>query len=323
MALELTEREMAIARGENPDEVAPKAKDEKASDEKPEAEESEQDEDEEVVAEESGKGKEAKGAKDGAAARSDEDDEEEDEDEEEEEPVKPAPKSEAKSKAKAKQKPKAEEADAEEEELDLDPEKYAQEGYDDDTVKLVKYTKKLKDELSELRESVKQVQQLEAKRQHQRQLDDFHEACDSLPEEIVGRSVDKSGEYVKLAEKASEARKQIWEKATELYNSEVKKALRVAKKNNTDPEFPDLREITKNAAEVVFAKQLREIDRKKIRQEIEDQSKKRRPAAGGSARREFVPIGEKRTDVDPVKAMANDPRIVKFWEKAQEENGSK
>lgn len=331
MALELTEREIAIARGEDPDAKQAPASDEAAD--QVEGEDTELETEEELEAEgESGKDA-VKGAKEGASPEAkkakakskkeeveaeleDEDEEDSEEDEEEEEAEKPEPKAKSKSKSKAK-------AKSEDDEVEIDPSEYEAEGYDEKTMKLVKHAKKLEEKLKNMEASVAEVQKIEAARQHQRHLDDFHDAIDTLPKSLVGRSVDENDNPVKLTGKAAENREAIWEKAKELYNTQVKKAFKKAEKSGTDPEVPDLRKVAKDAAQIILADQIREADRKEIRRDLVEQSKKRRPVAGGSARREFVPGGQRYQEADPVKAIANDPRLVKFWEKAQEENGSK
>lgn len=324
MSLELTEREIAILQGNDPDAIgAPAALDDEKSEDNVEAKEGEGADEEE--------GKEAdKGAKDGAASKSkkskveskkDEDEEEVDSEEEEddEEDEKPEPRA----KKAAKKAKKSEESEEEDDELEIDPAEYEAEGYDEKTMKLVKHAKKLEEKLRNMEASVAEVQRIEAARQHQRHLDDFHDALDTLPKTLVGRSTDDSGDPIKLTGKAAENREAIWDKAKELFNAQVKKALKKAEKDGTDPEVPDLRKVAKEAAQVVLGDQLRDAYRKQVRQELVDQSKRRRPVAGTSARREFVPNGQRYQEVDPVKAIANDPRLVKFWEKAQEENGSK
>lgn len=299
MTLQLTDREKAIARGEDPE--ALKQADGGA--------------DKEVQEE---------GVKDDAAATAstgDGEKEEESDDDADKEAAEEA-KAESKSEAPAKEEKKQQEEAKGSEEIDLDPKKFQDAGYDEETIKIVNFARKLKDELGELKESVKQVRENESQREHQRLLDEFHEVCDTFEQDLFGRSLDESGDLKDLAKSETENRKKVYEQFVTLYNDAAKKAVKEAKKNNSEPEFPNHRQFIKKAKEQVFAEELRKREKKALQDQVAEQSKKRRPVGSGIPHKAGTPAQGKDRDIDPIKRIANDPRILKFWKESQEANGA-
>src|SRR5690606_28078418 len=70
----------------------------------------------------------------------------------------------------------------------LDRDKYVEAGYDDETVNLVRYTKRLHDELSEVRSQLAAQDKERQERQERDFIDTFHSTVDSMDEELFGRS---------------------------------------------------------------------------------------------------------------------------------------
>lgn len=216
------------------------------------------------------------------------------------------------------------EADPEEQDEDIDPAKYAE--YDEDVVKLAKVAKKSREQVkaqaaeqAELKKAVQELMTRQQRADQQRVLVDFHDILESQDEDLFGRAVNKAGEPVELDAAKEDNRRKVYEQFVKLHNEEIAEA----QKAGREPKLPPMRKLIEKATEMALAKELVARERKRVQDEIAAQSKKRRPVSGSTTRNNPVPAKKPQANdtASLVSEIANDPQIAKFWEKAQEENG--
>lgn len=201
-------------------------------------------------------------------------------------------------------------------ELDLDVKKYEEAGYDEDTINLVKYTQALKGQLEAVK---KQAADAHAHTQEQIRRQNaaaFHDVVDTLNEPLFGR-VTKNGQRVDLPKNLDDNRLKLKDAAETLATGIVTRATQAGQK----PDFPPIRILLERAANLVFANELREQERAKLTSKLQQQSKTRRPVGGS---RPTQRAAEKKPDGgyrDEAKQVADDPAIVKMWNQFQEANG--
>ncbi len=228
-----------------------------------------------------------------------------------------------KTKAPAKAAEKKADPVVEDEDEDIDPGKY--DGFDDEVIKLAKVAKKSRDQvkaqtakLAELTEGVQALISRQQQADQDRVLVDFHDVLETQDEGLFGRAMNKKGEVVELDAAKEENRRKVFEQFVKLHNEAITEAAKAGK----EPKLPPMRKLIEKATEQALTKELLAKERKRLQDELAAQSKKRRPVAGSVPRNVSVPAKREATDTaSMVSEIANDPVIAKFWEKAQEENG--
>lgn len=186
----------------------------------------------------------------------------------------------------------------EQDDFALDPDKYVEAGYDDETVNLVRYTKRLHDELSEVRSRLAAQEKEQQERQERDFIDAFHNTVDSMDEELFGRSA-------KMTDSANENRKKLFETAVEIHSTLAAQG-----------RAPSLPVLLRRAEAVAFGEQILERERKNLKAELAEQSRRRRRVAGATRPR-GAPAPAAKGDDD----IVNHPEIVAAWERMQEEAG--
>jgi len=192
------------------------------------------------------------------------------------------------------------------EKVELDPEKWAADGYDENTVTLVKYAKGLRGDLDAVRAQAEQFMAFQQKLEQQRLYDAFDQVVDGLDPKLYGRFLDPTGP--KLTQAQSDNRVKLWKQAGELQA--------VLKAASPDKENPPMPVLVQRAHQMAFAEELRKQDRERLREQIAAQAQRRRPVP---VRPKPVADGRKgkdQSDEDPAKVIANHPEVVKFWEQA-------
>lgn len=206
--------------------------------------------------------------------------------------------------------------------IELDPEKYRAAGYDEETVNIVRYTKALHDELKRLRPAVDEMVRAYEEAKHQSYLNHFHDLLDTMDEERYGRSVDSNGRPVKLPPEKNENRRKIYDTAHTLLNGIIAKGAK-------PEELPPLSTLVKRAELVVFGNEILQKERENFKQRVERQARYRRPlpsrpVVNHEGRRPERLRGQGMAGLaEIVKDIANHPDVVKLWERLQEENGSR
>jgi hypothetical protein len=208
-----------------------------------------------------------------------------------------------------------EEAAAEEEDLSLDPSAY--EGYDDETIRVVKAAKKLQEENKSIRDELanmsKQVREefdrIHRDRQealHAMELSRFHDSLDKMDENLFGG--DKP-----LTEEADARRKAVWD----AYQMIVKA------QGNVTTNRPSMEVLVKRAAMLAHGDEMIEAERKRIVQDINRQSRGARKAPGRTKVVANPPTKEEAETIhEAAQRIANSPEIVSVFDKYTDENGS-
>jgi hypothetical protein len=201
----------------------------------------------------------------------------------------------------------------------LDVEKYKTEGYDESTQAVVAKYNELVDELAPLREQVETQKQyfarLEQEQQaaiHAQHINEFHTASDTLDADLFGK-VFQDGKLAAISKDQETNRRKLYETAETIVAGLYARAQAQGK----TPEIPPMPVLLSRARDYAFAEQVRVRAEKQRAADLAEQGKRRRPAAGKPLR-----AAPAKADSDPVKAIANDPRVAQVWKKMQEVNGA-
>lgn len=215
----------------------------------------------------------------------------------------------------------------------LDLEKLKAAGYDEEMLEFAANQNVLGDEVERLQKErdedrakyeqlnsqfARWQQQQEAEQQAAR-IASFHDAVDSIGDPRFGKSVDESGRAVQLPEQAESQRRKLYEQAETLAAGIVTRA-RAA---GAQPAMPSMAVLIRRAHQLAFADDIRAEERKKVQQEITEQSKRRRPVAQvrqpvGQVAKRDAPLSVN----EQVQEVANHPEVVAAWNKMLENAGA-
>lgn len=188
---------------------------------------------------------------------------------------------------------------------DLDIEVFQQEGYSAETLDLVRYAKATKQQLDKALGEITKLRNSSEMEARKQRTEAFHAAADTLPEELFGRSV-MSGKRVVLSGEPAVRRQRLMSTAAQLAS--------VMEANGEA--VPSESELVKRAAEIEFGEDLKRVEQRTTTSRLRQQSQRRRGVAGGARSRQ-APVP---TDAE---SLADHPDIVKFWNHCQEENGAR
>lgn len=185
--------------------------------------------------------------------------------------------------------------------------------YDADTIRIIKQQRALQDKLEAIEQQgeqrSKQLEEQQAAAEYQRQMDAFHDACDAVDPELFGKSLDEFGNPVDLTDDAAANRKSALEEVYWL----SQRIIAEQQAKGLPPAVPSFPQLLKQAIPRAFADQLAKREAEKKKQAAISQSREIRPAAGsnGAAAARRAPV----TQSDDPDEIANDPEIVAFWNK--------
>jgi len=200
-----------------------------------------------------------------------------------------------------------------EDELDLDVEAYRESGFDEHSLNLVRYAKNLKTELDDLKFEVAKSTAAEVERERQQGAWIFHSAVDQMDESRYGRLV-KDGVVRQLGTAEEKARQELFDMAETLrFVLETRAA-----ETGRPAELPPTSVLLQRAEQLAFGEDIRKQERSRLRERAMDQSKRRRPVPG----RGRTSAPPQKEESDPVKAIANHPAVKAFWDDAQAKNGA-
>lgn len=196
---------------------------------------------------------------------------------------------------KAGDKPPADEHPADED--ILDPKAFADDGYDDSTVKIVGSVAKNQRVVKDLLARIDVLEQRLVSNDRQRELDSLNREADALG----GRF----GKSDSLTSSQQKARDKLFD-AAELVRQNLEKR----------GEKANLSVVLQRAELVAFGDEIIAEDRAKQKEALKRQSAKRRSVG----RNTQPPLKGRRPGEaeDPVKAIANSPELVEFWKSAQD-----
>ena len=183
-------------------------------------------------------------------------------------------------------------------------------GYEDDVLDLFReqyeMTSKEREANKHLTDEIASIQQNRQEEALAGQAMEFHNLVDNLDEDRYGRSF-VNGQYVDLSKEHDGHREKLWD-AMDTITSGIH---RKAERDGVEPQYPSNNELAHEAELLAFADSIREEEQKNISQRIQQQSRKRRPV--GSSSRRQAPTKSVSNEAEDI---ANDPRLVEFWEKA-------
>ncbi len=207
----------------------------------------------------------------------------------------------------------------------LDLEKLKAQGYGQDELdlfakqnELIDYIEQRDNEAKELAQRFARHEQAMAQQEQTRQSDAFHDAVDALGEGRFGKSIDREGRLIPLSEAEDSARRKLYGTVERL----AKLAVLEARESGQTPKLPPLSTLVRQAQQIAFADEIRADERRRVQDDITEQSKKRRPVAAGRAPNGQFAKATSESPNDAAKELANNPEIVAFWNKTQEANGA-
>lgn len=211
----------------------------------------------------------------------------------------------------AKTEPAKEEPAKTEAEL-LDEEKFKKAGYDEDTIEVIRRYNALAKEQQELRSWREQVEARHAAEIQSREIASFHAMVDSMDESRYGRVTSKDGSYQDIKASQDENRRRLFDSA-QRYISDLQAR---ASRNGVEFKMPSPKAILEAAEAYEFRDELKT----QTVQKIKEQSKTRRPVASSPppARRAALPKNP--TTEELAHYYANAPEIKKLWDEMVQEN---
>lgn len=185
-----------------------------------------------------------------------------------------------------------------------DIEKLKAEGYDENILSLFAH-------VNEQADTIKAQNEANERFAYQAHVNEFHAATDGIDNDLFGKSF-QDGKPTKLAKSHDDNRRKLYEAAETIVAGIFTKAQAAG----IEPKVPPMPVLLLRARDLAFGDVIRERAAKQRVQKIAAQSTQRRPA-GRPTRTKPTTAVEK----DPVKLIANNPDIVRFFQEAQEANG--
>ena len=197
--------------------------------------------------------------------------------------------------------------------VSLDVEEYRKNGYDDETIKLVEHSKMLEDEVAAMRAQQEQLLQQHYAREQMQTAQQFHELADKLDPKRFGKI-----ESTNFSKQNDEARRKLWEEADTIVHG-IRERARVM---GVEPVIPPLQDIIKRAYRMGFAEDVEKEATKTAKEQLLKQSKTRRPvqSQANNAPRQ-TSIRPDASQLEQAKHIASNPKIAAMYDKMQEENG--
>lgn len=201
--------------------------------------------------------------------------------------------------------------------VELDPQKFIDEGYDENTVELVKGFVQQRETIKRLEATANQFSQFQQDMgvaqnalQRSQALNDFHDKADAMDEERFGRSLDADGKVAALSQEHEDRRRILWQKADEIKNGIV----RQAQLQGVPPQIPSTQVLLHRAEQQAFSEDIRKQDRATYQQKLKAQSNTRRPS-GSSKPTAAAAVAQYG---DESERLSNLPEIIAAFEKASE-----
>jgi hypothetical protein len=195
----------------------------------------------------------------------------------------------------------------------LDPQKYIDANYDEETVAIVRAHNSLAEENRKLQQFAANMQAQQQDAADQRRVEEFDMVVDTMTEGRYGRRHNDAGQSVELKDVTFTAREKLYNTANLLLDGIYAQADRAGKQ----AEVPALPVLLKRAEQVAFSDEIRQDEQRAFQDKVAAQSKRRRSA--GTVARKQAPIVD---PDDPVAMVSEDPRVVKAWKQMQEDNGA-
>ena len=203
--------------------------------------------------------------------------------------------------------------------LDKFIEEMKAEGYDEKSVRLAVIAKQALDEnkalnakFSPLEKQLSEMRSVYEKQVQDQRANQFNAEVDKLHPDLFGKSRDESGKFISMDKKHSDNRQKLYEAAETIVEGMVRRAEKTGQPLNIPA--PDV--VLKRAMNLAFGDDLLNLERSKFQNKAVQQSKTRRSV--GTSR----PAITSRTEPGSAQDIANSPEIVAAWKKFTSENGS-
>ena len=197
----------------------------------------------------------------------------------------------------------------------LDLEKLKANGYGEDELAIFGRFNDLLDENQATREKAERIERYHQEQAQSQHIQEFHVASDTLNEELFGK-VYKDGKVQNVSEQQGKNRQKLYETALTMVSGMVSRAQAAG----IEPNIPPMPVLLQRVQDFAFANEIKEQARKQQTAAIAEQSKRRRPAAGRPHR--TAPTSTGKDTVHPAKAIADSPEVLDLWNKFQEANGA-
>lgn len=195
--------------------------------------------------------------------------------------------------------------------LNLDDYK-PEDGWDDKSRKIVEVAKALQDQVTLQQQWIEHQQQQAVMLYQQQQAVQFHSALDQN-QDRYGRLFGDDGALGKLDTAKDAARRKVYDAYVTIHQGLVQRG--------QNP--PPMHVLLKQAEYMAFGPELATQAREKVSRAVAAQSARRRPAAGRPMRTEAGATGRASGEAsDPAKDLANHPEIVKLWGQLTEASGA-
>jgi hypothetical protein len=211
--------------------------------------------------------------------------------------------------------------DENDEDLTLDLARF--EGYDEETLRVVRVAKRLQEQnraltenSTKFQETLDRIQEERATERAEAEVGMFHDIVDGMDKELFGGNGP-------LTPELDERRKTL----LDAYIAVKHSVARTAKPNGRPPKPPSIRTVemlVKRAAFMAFGDEIFGRERKKMAQDVLEQSKRRRPAPGkakvlpGAAAAKSEP----KTLHEAAQEIASDPEVAALFDKHLEASGT-
>jgi hypothetical protein len=202
-------------------------------------------------------------------------------------------------------------------EFDLDPEQYKKAGYDEETVRVVRVAKELREQVKALTAKTESLSKRTEDEDRHRAVFEFHDHVDRMDESLYGRSADDDGNYKDLSPEQDANRRKLHEGLKTI----VAAIERDAREAGVEPKYPTFASLLKRAENFALGEELRKKTVERVRQDASNQSKQIRQVNRGKP---VTPVTKKTVsrEESEVSEIANDPKVRAFWDKATQENGT-
>lgn len=196
---------------------------------------------------------------------------------------------------------------------EIDLSKY--DGYDPETLRVVRVAKQSREALRQLQEEMAAIKRARDEEATNTELERFHEAVDGMDKARYG------GED-SLTDVTDAARKSLWE----AYKTVKATALRTAKQDGRPAKLPPIKTLLRRAELFAFGDEILASERKALVTAIQEQAKKRRPVPGKP--RPLASDAKDKNAKAPAtpQAMAkdalSDPKLSALFDRYLEETGN-
>lgn len=195
-------------------------------------------------------------------------------------------------------------------EIPLDPEWFREQGYDDATLALVARLKAQQDALDQINPFLQGLQQQQAAERQQREEQEFHDVLDRMSPDRYGRVKSESGEIVQLPEFSLENRRRVYQ-AVKTIEQEI---AALARAEGREPQLPPRDVLVKRAELYLFGDDIEREMAERASKAREEESQKRLKEAAQQAKRRRPVSGttkpSRKAKTEPVSEMDEIARIA-------------